>query len=104
MGMLEDLSDPARELPNKPAGLRGVSKWFFGGRKYANPALRWAANPLLLLSWLLAAVDTFGEVRGPWLPLLYSVLLVVSLTASAINWLILRKHRRESQRDPFGRV
>ncbi len=81
-----------------------MSEWFFGRRMYANPALRWAANPLLLLSWLLAAVDTFGEVRSPWLPPLYSVLLLVSLTASGVNWLILRKRGRASYRDPFGRI
>jgi hypothetical protein len=104
MGMLEEFSDPARELPNNPAGLRGVREWFFGRREYAHPALRWMANPLLLLSGLLASVNTLGEFRGPVLPTLCSALFVVSLTTRGSSYRILRQRRRKSQLDPFGRL
>jgi hypothetical protein len=104
VGMWEDLSNPDRELPNKPAGLRGVREWFFGQCAYAHPALRWTANPLLLLAWLCCSLTTLAESRNSWLLALSSVLVVVSLTARATSFLILRKRRRANQRQLFEQL
>jgi hypothetical protein len=85
-----------RELPNKPTGLRGVKTWFFGRREYAHPALRWASMPLFRLAWIPFVIDVSRDYRSTVLFILFLTFCGVSIAASSINAVLLRRRQAHS--------
>ena len=92
-GVATDGAVTGRELPDKPAGTRGVKDWFLGRTEYAHPALRWASMPLFRLAWIAFFINVVQDFKDTAASAVFVALCAVSFMADAINWFLMRRRR-----------